>query len=315
MKAAIIKKYGDSSHFIVKQVDDPKIDDNEVLIKIIASAVNPIDYRIRSGSVKYILPHKFPAILGFDLAGEVIELGSQIKNLKLGDAVYVCSSKKGGRAYAELIAHEASELSLKPSNMTFEQAASVPLAALTALQALRDKGNLKPKQRILIIGASGGVGMFSVQLAKAMGGYVVGVCSKKNIDFVNSLGADEVINYQQNSPFSGKQSYDIIFDCVAAHKFSSAKEKLTPKGVYITTVPNISVILSSLLTSFCSKKVKIILLKKNKNDLDFITQLIESNKIQTHIDSQFSLDDIAKAHQQIETHRCVGKVVISNNPH
>lgn len=310
MKAALIEKYGDFNQFVFKEIPLPEFGDREVLIRIKASSVNPIDWRIRSGSLKYFYPIKLPAILGFDLSGVIEATGKNVRQLQVGDRVYACSSKKTGHAYAEWIALDESNVSLMPKTMDFKQAASVPLAGMTALQALRDKGHVKPNYRVLIIGASGGVGLFAVQIAKILGARVTAVCSTANVEFVRSLGADEVLDYKKVAPFSGGQHYDVIFDCVAAHSYSKAKKKLTKEGIYISTLPNLSLIIQSILSKLTRKKAKLILLNKNKRDLDILTQFIDEKKLKTHIDSEFSLQSITLAHQRSESHRAVGKIII-----
>lgn len=311
MKAAVIQHYGNASKLIIVEIPKPQIKDEEVLINIKACSVNPIDWKLRSGALRYFYRLRFPAILGFDLAGRVEAIGKNVRSLRVGDSVYTCSYKKGGQAYAQWIALEERSLSLKPKTMNFKEAASVPLAAMTALQALRDKGHIQEKQRLLIIGASGGVGMFAVQLAKIFGAHVSAVCSSANIEFVKSLGADKVINYDNLSPFCEEKNYDIIFDCVAAVHSSQAKNKLKPRGIYIATLPSLPILIQSISSLFTGKKVKIIMLKRNKKDLDYITQLIEDNKLRTHIDSEFNLEDIALAHLRSESQRTVGKIIVS----
>lgn len=311
MKAAVIEQYGDSKQFIVKEIPKPTVGDHELLIKINASSVNPIDWKIRSGAIKYIYPLQFPAVLGFDLAGEVEAIGAAVKQFKVGDAVYTCSNKKAGEGYAQWIALDESTVSLKPSAMNFKEAASVPLAAMTALQALQEKSHVKAKDNVLVIGASGGVGMFAVQIAKALGARVTAVCSTRNIDFVKSLGADEVIDYTKTKPLAGPQLYEVIFDCVGTESYLQAKQKLTTQGVYVTTLPTFLVMAQSLINRFTSKQGKFILLRKNKQDLDTITQLIDEKKLVTYIDSEFTLDDIALAHQRSETHKAIGKIIVT----
>lgn len=311
MKAAIIEKYGDFNQLTIKEISDPVVRSNEVLVRVHACSVNPVDWKIRSGALRYVYPIKLPAILGFDFSGVVEAVGAGVKTFQVGDEVYSCSSKKEGQAYAELIAVDEASLSLKPKNMDFKQAASIPLAAMTALQALRDKGAVKANYRVLILGASGGVGMFAVQIAKLLGAQVTAVCSTANVAFVQLWGADKVIDYKESSPFVGDEKYDVIFDCVGAYSYSQSKEYLTKHGIYIATLPSPSLIFNSLISKFTRKKAKIILLQKNKKDLDAITQFIEENKLKTHIDSEFNLQDVGLAHQRSESHRAVGKIIIN----
>ncbi len=311
MKAQLIEEYGDANQFVYKEIPKPKAANNQVLVKIKACSVNPIEWKIRSGALKWIYRIQLPAILGSDLSGTVDAVGKEVRSLKVGDAVYTCSPKKTGEAYAQWIALEETTVSVKPTSMNFKEAASVPLAAMTALQALRDKGGIQPGDQVLIIGASGGVGMFAVQIAKIFGAHVTSVCSTANVEFVKKLGSDEVIDYRQSSPFAGKQKYNIIFDCVAAHSYSRVKSNLTPNGIYISTLPSLSLLINSVITRFTTKKAKKILLKKNKVDLDQITQFIDEKKLKTHIDSEFNLENLALAHQRSESSKAVGKIIVS----
>ncbi|QDP71265.1 NAD(P)-dependent alcohol dehydrogenase [Legionella israelensis] len=311
MKAITVDSYGGTNQLVLKDVPDPMVADDDVLIRIKACSVNPIDWKIRSGSMRWVYPVKLPVILGFDFAGEVQYVGKNVQKLKPGDQVYGCSNKKSGGTYAELIALKENDVSQMPTSMTFEEAASVPLSALTALQGLRDKGALKAKQRVLIVGASGGVGMFAVQIAKGFGAHVTGVCSTPNVPFVQNLGADEVVDYKKQDVFVNEQKYDLIYDCVAAHSYQKAKKHLTAHGTYVTTLPSLFLVFYLFLSRFTSQKAKIIFMQANKADLDFITKLIEDNKLKTHIDSIYPIEKIAEAHQKSETHHATGKIVVS----
>lgn len=194
MKAATINRYGPPEVLQVTEVEKPQIKPNQLLIKVHASSVNPIDWKIRTGMLKLLTGGKFPIILGFDVSGEVVAAGEQITRFRIGDLVFARLEQLPGNAYAEYAACSEMAAALKPSNLTHEQAAAVPLAALTALQALRDHGQIQPGQKVLINGASGGVGTFAVQIARAMETEVTAVCSTKNIELIKSLGADRVVD-------------------------------------------------------------------------------------------------------------------------
>lgn len=213
MKAVIIRRYGAAEVLQYEDVEQPKIEPTQLLVKVRASSVNPIDWKIRQGMLSLITGSKFPKILGFDVAGEVVAIGSGVTRFKPGDAVYGSTSFPGG-GYAEFAAVPENLVVLKPTNLSYEEAAAVPLAALTALQALRDQGNIQTGQTVLINGAAGGVGSFAVQIAKALGTVVTGVSSTKNLDLVKSLLADRVIDYTQQDFTQDTAQYDIIFDAV-----------------------------------------------------------------------------------------------------
>ncbi|MDB9383471.1 NAD(P)-dependent alcohol dehydrogenase [Nodularia spumigena CS-584] len=310
MKAVVIRRYGSAEVLQYEEVAQPQIKPNQLLVKVHASSVNPIDWKIRQGMLSLLSGNNFPLILGFDLAGEVVAVGSQVTSFQPGDAVYGGTSFSGG-AYAEFAAVPENLIAPKPKNLTFEEAATVPLAALTALQALRDQGNIKSGQRVLINGASGGVGMFAVQIAKALGTEVTAVCSTKNLEFVKSLGADRVIDYTQEDFTEESGQYDIIFDAVGKRSLSNCKRVLTPNGIYISTLPTPEVFIQSLLTAFFpGQKAKFVIERPNTQDLVYLKELIEAGKMRTVIDRSFPLAELAAAHNYSESERTVGKIAI-----
>ncbi|MEM1393479.1 MAG: NAD(P)-dependent alcohol dehydrogenase [Cyanobacteria bacterium P01_H01_bin.150] len=312
MKAMVIYKYGDADVLRYEEVEAPKIKPDELLVKVHAAGVNPIDWKIRKGMLKVISGNKFPMILGFDLAGEVLEVGSQVKSFQVGDEIYGSLSVPGG-AYAELAAVSQKVAAVKPANISFEEAAALPVAVLTALQSLRDKANIQPSQTVLVNGASGGVGIFAVQIAKALGAEVTGVCSSKNLDFVKSLGADFTIDYTQQDFTENQVQYDIILDAVAKQTFDNCKKVLKPRGIYVTTLPTFQNMISIGLTSlFGSKKAKFILAQPNTADLICLNELIEAGKLRVVIDCIYPLQELAAAHIYSESERAKGKIVISN---
>ncbi len=311
MKAMVIRRYGSPEVLQYEEVEQPKIKPDQLLVKVHASSVNPIDWKTRKGMISILTGNKFPLILGFDVAGEVVAVGSQVTRFKGGDAIYGSTSFPGG-AYAEFAAIPENLAVAKPTNMSYEQAATVPLAALTALQSLRDLGNIKSGQKVLINGASGGVGVFAVQIAKALGAEVTGVCSAKNLDLVKSLNADLVIDYTQQDFTKGNVQYDIIFDAVAKKSFSDCRKVLTPNGVYVSTLPIPEVILQSVLTAFLpGQKAKIVLEKPNSQDLGYLKELIEAGKLRTVIDRTYPLQELTEAHRYSEGERTVGKIAIA----
>ncbi|MEH1775281.1 NAD(P)-dependent alcohol dehydrogenase [Nostoc sp.] len=311
MKAVVIRRYGAAEVLQYEDVEQPKIEPTQLLVKVRASSVNPIDWKIRQGMLSLIIGNKFPKILGFDVAGDVVEVGSGVTRFKPGDPIYGSTSFPGG-GYAEFAAIPENLATLKPTNLSYEEAAAVPLAALTALQALRDQGNIQTGQTVLINGAAGGVGIFAVQIAKALGAVVTGVSSTKNLDLVKSLGADRVIDYTQQDFAEDTAQYDIIFDAVGKRSLSETKKVLKPNGVYITTVPSPKVLLESVLTAFLpGRKAKFLFEKPNAKDLLFLKELIEAGKIRAVIDRTYPLQELAAAHGYSETGRAVGKIAIA----
>lgn len=311
MKAVVIREYGSPEVLQYQEVEPPKIKPDQLLVKVRATCVNPVDWKIRKGMLKLITGNKFPMILGFDLSGDVVEVGSQVTRFKPGDAIYGNVGLLGG-AYAELAAIAEKSVALKPTNMTYEEAASVPVAALTALQALRDLAYIQVGQTVLINGASGGVGTFAVQIAKALGAEVTAVCSTKNIELVKSLGADHVIDYTQQDFTQGTAQYNIILDAVAKQSFSSCKQVLKPNGIYVNTLPTPETLVQSVLTAFIpGKKAKFILETARSQDLLYLKELIEAGKIRSVIDRTFPLQELAAAHAYSESERAVGKIAIA----
>lgn len=311
MKAVVIRRYGSAEVLHLEEVEQPKIKPDQLLVKVHASSVNPIDWKTRKGMLSILTGNKFPLILGFDVAGEVVEVGSQVTRFKVGDAIYGSTSFPGG-AYAEFAAISENLATPKPNNLSYAEAATIPLAALTALQALRDLGNIKSGQRVLINGASGGVGIFAVQIAKALGAEVTGVCSSDNLNLVKSLNADLVIDYTHQDFTEGNVQYDIIFDAVAKRAFSNCRKVLKPNGVYISTLPTPEVIVQGFLTMFLpGQKVKFVLEQPNSQDLIYLKELIETGKMRTVIDRTYPLEELAAAHEYSEGERTVGKIAIA----
>jgi 2-desacetyl-2-hydroxyethyl bacteriochlorophyllide A dehydrogenase len=312
MKAVIINRYGSADVLQYADVEKPFIKSDQLLIKVYASSVNPIDWKIRQGMLKVLTGNKFPMILGFDVSGEVVEVREKVTKFKPGDAVYAYLGSIPGGAYAEYVAVSEQFVCLKPNNITHEQAAAVPLAATTALQALRNSGEIKRGQKVLINGASGGVGTFAVQIAKAWETEVTAVCSAKNAELVKSLGTDRVIDYTQQDFTKGTEKYDIIFDVVSNRSFSECKNNLRSQGIYITLLPSPDILLNSFLTFFIpGKKAKLFFAKASSKDLAELKELIEADKIHSVIDRTYPLSEIAAAHQYSESGRAVGKIVIT----
>jgi NADPH:quinone reductase-like Zn-dependent oxidoreductase len=234
VKAAVYSRYGPPDVVQIKEVEKPVPKDNEVLIKVHAASVNPLDWHFMRGTPYFV---RIPAglrkpkdtRLGVDVAGQIEEVGRNVTQFKPGDEVF--GSCRG--AFAEYASTSESALVIKPANVTFEQAAAVPVAAFTALQGLRDKGHIQPGHTVLINGAAGGVGTLAVQIAKSCGKNVTGVCSTRNVDMVRSIGADHVVDYTQEDFTKSGQRYDLFFDCVGNHSLSACRGVLTSQGIYI----------------------------------------------------------------------------------
>ena len=309
MKAVLFNKKGSPEKLIYCEVDKPVPNDNEVLIKVHAVAANAADYR----SMKMgIIPKR--KIFGADIAGIVEFVGINITHYKPGDEVMGDLASFGFGGFAEYVTTPEKALIIKPAKISFEEAATLPMAALTALQALRDKGNIQKGQKVLIIGSSGGVGTFAIQLAKYFDAEVTGVCSSKNVNQTSSLGADYVIDYTKENFTNSDMRYNLILAINGNYPLSAYKKVLTPNGIYVMVGGSLSQIFKSLLfgwlMSFGSKKMRSLSAKANKNDLEFLAKLLEDGKIKPVIDRRYSLDKTADAMSYLSEGHSHGKVVI-----
>lgn len=311
MKAVVFEKYGGAGVLHLKEVDDPVPGPDEVLVKVYATSVNPLDWKIRKGKFRLLLPSRFPRILGFDLSGRVAALGSQVKTLSIGDLVYGLLDVRKNGAYAEYVATKAAYLATKPPSLPHSEAAAIPLAGLTALQALK-KASIMPGDRVLIIGASGGVGSFAVQIAKAEGAHVTGVSSSRNVSFVRNLGADDVLSYDR-TPIPEKSTYDIIFDTVGAGSFFKLRRNLSPKGRYVSTLPDIpGLLITPLMKVFGYKKRALsVMVRPDSQGLQYLAKLVETGKLSPVIEKTYTLREIAEAHLRSESQRTRGKLVVT----
>ena len=322
MKAIVYHKYGPPDVLELKEVEKPTPKDNEVLVKIYATTVTSADWRARSLIIPYgfglisrlvfgvMRPRK--TILGTEFSGEIESLGKDVKLFKKGDQVFG-SSGAGFGAHAQYIAvPEAGAITTKPSNMTYEEAAAVPFGASASLIYLRDLGKIQNEQKVLINGASGGLGTFAVQLAKYYGAEVTGVCSTTNVELVRSLGADEVIDYTKEDFTKSGETYDIIFDTIGKITFSHCKGSLKQKGRFLLAVATLPQFFQMFWTSMAGgKKVVAGLASENKEDLVFLKELIEAGKIKSTIDRTYPLPQIAEAHRLVDTGHKKGSVVIT----
>jgi NADPH:quinone reductase-like Zn-dependent oxidoreductase len=316
MKAAIINQFGAPDVFEVTTIEKPKMKNDQLLIKVIAVGINPIDWKQRKGNHKYILGSPFPIILGYDVCGEVVETGSEITQFKQGEKVFGVLDNKYGGALAEFAVGHENCFAHKPENISDIEAATFPMASLTALQALRDKAGLQRGQSVLIHGASGGVGHMAIQIAKIMGTKVIAVASLASKPFVEQFHPDEFIDYSSQDILTLKQKVDVFFDVAGIYSFPKCKHLLNPGGVYINTLPRPKILIHKILQWFTNgKKVKTLLMKHHQKDLLKIKQWIEENKISVKIGRSFRLDDISEAHNFAQQGHSKGKnvVLINNN--
>jgi len=322
MKVIICTKYGSPDVLQLKEVEKPTPKDNEVLIRIFAAIVSPSDCVFRKGEpfiARFFsgLIRPKNSIPGEMLAGEIEAVGKDVKLFKKGDQVFGSTGMSLG-AYAEYIClPEEGVLTIKPANLTYEDAATVCDGALTALPFLRDKGNIQSGQKVLINGASGSVGTAAVQLAKYYGAEVTGVCSTTNLELVKSLGADKVIDYTKEDFTQSGETYDVIFDAVGKSLFTRCKSSLTQRGVYLTTVPTLVIMLQMLWTSKIGSKRAIIAFtglrpaREKTKDLIFLKELVETGKIKSVIDRRYPLEQTAEAHRYVDKGHKKGNVIIT----
>jgi NADPH:quinone reductase-like Zn-dependent oxidoreductase len=324
MKAIVYCDYG-LTNLKLEDIEKPTPNDDQILVRVRAASVNPYDWHFIEGT-PYIMRMMGVGLrkpkdtqLGVDFAGTVEAVGKNVTQFKPGDEVF------GGRdgAFAEYVCPRANRaVALKPANLTFEQAASVNIAGITALQAIRDKGNVQPGQKVLINGASGGVGTFAVQIAKTFGADVTGVCSTRNVDMVRSLGADHVIDYTKEDFAKGEQRYDVILDNVPNHSLSECRRILTPNGKYVMIGgggPNDSrwvgpfgrVIKTMVLSPFTSQKMGMMMADANGKDLTILADMMQSGKLKPVIDRTYKLNEVPAAIAYLEEGHARGKVVIT----
>lgn len=319
MKAAIIRKFGPPDVLVLEDIEKPSIQDNQVLIKVHATSVNAMDYRMRSakapiwpfGRLMMGLKPSKGEILGNEVAGEIVEVGSNVTKFKKGDKIFGLVH----RSYAEYVAcTENATITTMPSGLSYEEGASIGFGGITSLDFLKTRANIQKGQRVLINGASGGVGVFAVQLAKYFGAFVTGVCSTKNIDLVKSLGADRVIDYAKVDFTKEEEIYDIIFDAVGKSSFFKCMKQLRDDGIYLSTVPTYRLLLQMLWTSKIGKKKAMFGIASGPDNLHFLKKLLESNELRIVIDRTYPFEQIVEAHTYVDKGHKVGSVAISLYP-
>ena len=326
MQAVVYDDYGTADVLRLAAIEKLLPLDHQVLIRVRAAAANPLDWHYMRGT-PYIMRLDSGLLkpksnrIGVDVAGQVVAVGKNVTRFKPGDEVF----GTGGGAFAEYVLASEKRLVSKPAGVTFEQAAAVPIAALTALQGLRDKGHIQAGQKVLINGASGGVGTFAVQIAKSFGAEVTGVCSTRNVELVRSLGADHVIDYTKEDFTQGDVQYDLILDNVGNHPLLAVRRAMSRDANYVLIGgggpdagkwigPMLGPIKGLLLSPFVSQQFGMLLAEINKDDLAVISDMIEAKKVTPVIDRTYPLKEVPEAIRYLETGRARGKVIISMEP-
>jgi NADPH:quinone reductase-like Zn-dependent oxidoreductase len=330
MKAFIIDRYGKKEVGRIGEMPDPEVRDDDVLIRIHAASINPLDTKTRSGEFKLILPYRLPLILGNDMAGTVVRVGARVRNFKPGDEVYARPDDDRIGTFAEFIAVKESSLALKPANLGMVEAASVPLAALTAWQVLVETAKLKKGQKVLIHAGSGGVGTIAIQLAKHLGAFVATTTSTANIGWVKALGADVVIDYKQQDFATVLRGYDVVLNSLGTNELNKSLQVLKPGGHLISIsgppTPTFAVArglawplqqVLRLLSFGIRKKAKkiggeytFVFMRADGAQLREITALVESGAIRPVVDKVFPFQDTRKALAYVDSGRAKGKVVV-----
>ncbi len=325
MKAIVYTKYGPPDVLQLKELAKPEARDNQVLVKVHAASVNALDYRRFEGTstlgrlMDERLMKTIGKVLGVDIAGRVEAVGASVTQFRSGDQVFGVSAGSVG-GFAEYACAAENNLALKPAKISFEAAAAVPVAAVTALQALRDKGQIQPGQKVLINGATGGVGTFAVQIAKSFGAEVTAVCSTRNLDMARSIGADHVIDYIKEDFTQNRQRYDLIIAANGYHPIRDYRRALSPRGIYVALGGSLSQVLQGMLLGPLvsgpgSKKMGFMgIAKINQKDLSFLGELVETGKVAPVIERRYPLSEVAEAIRYLAEGHAQGKVVITVKP-
>ncbi|MGV3485871.1 MAG: NAD(P)-dependent alcohol dehydrogenase [Planctomycetaceae bacterium] len=309
MSAVAYHEYGDPEVLEPILAATPKPGADQALIRVRAASVNPIDYRMRKGELRWVLPGGFPRIPGYDIAGEVVSCAAHA-SVSVGDRVFAFLDNPYGGGYAEYAACTLSCLAKMPEGMSYEQAAAIPLAASTALQSLRDHGSIQPGNRVLINGASGGVGAFAIQIAKSFDTHVTAVASGKHEDYVHSLGADEFIDRLRTDFTKSHERWDLIFDAAGKSSFLAASQVLNPGGHYVSTEPSVWGAILSAASVILPKHARVMLARPRATDLRDLAMRFSQRQLLVEINEVLPLDEAAKAHRQLEQGIGRGKLVL-----
>lgn len=306
MKAVQIHTFGGREVLELNDIAIPEAKQGEVLIKIHAASVNPVDWKIRQGYLQPLLNHALPLTMGWDVSGEVVAVGGGVIHLKVGDEVYSRPNIANNGSYAEYMTASAEEVALKPKSLTWQEAAGVPLAGLTAWQGLYELANIEAGEQVLIHGGSGAVGQFAIQLAKLRGATVYTTTSARNTDLVLSLGADHAIDYQQVD-FSELRDMDVVLDTIGGEVQDKSWKTIKPGGRLLSIVqtPDEAVAASHGVTA------SFYFIEPDRSQLEEMARLADAGKLVVNIDSEFSLDQVADAHERSESGRAQGKIIIN----
>jgi NADPH:quinone reductase-like Zn-dependent oxidoreductase len=314
MKAIVIDRYGGPDKLELRAVEPPRPGPGEVLVKVRAAGVNPVDWKIAAGQVRPFLPKRFPWIPGGDVAGEVVGLGAGVTRFQTGDTVFCLSDAAAGGGYAELVVAAEGALARKPESLSFEEAAALPIAGLTALQSLRDLGHLEPWGAVMVHGAAGGVGHLALQVAHAIGARTDATCGPANLEFVRALGADRVIDYTRDDFTHRGERYHVILDAVGKRSFHACRRVLEPSGVYVSTLPSVGLVFWSAFTripwSPRRPRARFILARPSGADLEVLAGYADAGKLRPHLDAVYPLERAQDAQERSRSGHARGKIVL-----
>jgi NADPH:quinone reductase-like Zn-dependent oxidoreductase len=310
MKAIRIHSYGGRSVLSFEEAPIPEINPDDVLVRVVAASVNPVDWKIREGQLKDVVPHRLPLVLGYDFAGIIEAIGARVSHFKLGDKVYARPDIARDGAYAEYIAVRETEIALKPATISFAEAASLPLAGITAWEAIVTTGNVKPDENVLIHAASGGVGSLAVQIAKRRGAHVAATTSAKNRKLVETLGADLVIDYRSQNFADIVSRVDMVFDTVGGAVQDRSWATLRPGGILVSITDRPS----PDKAGAHGVRSAFVFIQPNAEILRHLADMVDAGRLRPLIAAEFALKDVAKAHALSESGRAVGKIVLHVGP-
>jgi len=311
MKAAVAEEFGGIDRVVVRDVPKPAPGPGEVLVRVRAASMNPLDCKLREGKFRLVFRVRPPFVLGFDVAGEVEGVGPGVTRLRPGDAVFGELPRPG--AHAEYVVAGEDHLLPKPGRLSFEEAAAIPAAAMSALQALRDEARLRAGQHLLVNGAGGGIGTFAVQIAKAWGARVTAVASARNQDLLREIGADESLDYAKDDFARREAVFDAILDVVPNRSFPECRRALAPGGTYVTTLPGPGPFLWRALTAlplFGGRRCRALMLRPKRSDLEELARLAEAGSLRPVVGEVFPLDAIREAHARMQSGHARGKIVV-----
>jgi NADPH:quinone reductase-like Zn-dependent oxidoreductase len=320
VRAALLHGYGGTERLAIGGMSRPTAGAGQVLVRVRAAGVNPIDWKIRRGSLRLVLPARFPIVLGFDVAGDIEAVGPEVEGFEPGDPVYAMLDGRHGGGYAEYALAAATAVAHKPEELSYEEAAAVPLAALTALQSLRDLAGVERGQRVAIVGAAGGVGHFAVQIGAALGAHVTAVAGPRNQDFVRGLGAERAVDYTREDLTESDETYRAIFDAAGASDFARCDRVLADGGIYVTTDMGPRIFAARLRTAFAgllaadARRARWVKTRASGRDLELLAEMIRVNLLRPTLERVFLLEDVGEAQAASESGHTRGKIVLRVAP-